>query len=149
MSQKNEIIGAIFPLNRDHSERIFEAKKNVFVKFSPFNLSVGQKLVFYVSREKVFIGKATICKVRKMTPKEVWEEYGDRLFLSQAELEEYASFSKIENKKRSVTELSVYELGNISRFKKPVAAFFQVTASGRYLDSDLLAKIENRERNAP
>jgi hypothetical protein len=51
----NDCVGVIFPILPEHSQRLFEGRKSVFVKYSarenlPRRLQSGSKLFLYQSR---------------------------------------------------------------------------------------------------
>lgn len=119
--QKN-IIGAIFPISIEHAKRLFDEKRNVFVKYTIMNkLEKNSKIIFYVSKEKVLMGEGTIEKIEKLQPEVAWARYGNQIFLNETEYQEYFSKSPIDGRKRKMVEITVFVLKNLKKFDLPVS----------------------------
>lgn len=128
-----ELAGFVFPIGSQHANSIFEKRKDVFVKFGRLRkLQAGAKAVFHVSGEKLLIGEAIIKNIERMTPEEVWKKYGTRLFLTRAELLEYARKSPL-GKERRKKELTVYVLAKVQKYKKPILPKRRMTIAGYYI----------------
>ena len=128
-----EIVGFVFPIRSHHANSIFEKGKDVFFKFGIglTKLKAGAKALFYVSGEKFLIGEAIIKSIERMTPEEVWEKYGTRLFLTRAELLQHARESPLG--KRRKKELWVYVLTGVRKYKKPMLPKRRMTPTGYYI----------------
>jgi hypothetical protein len=136
-----QIIGAIYPVTTEQASNIFDKGKTVFVKFTKMtNLKPNSKIIFYVTKEKVLYGEATIRSANRMSPLEVWGKYGKDLFLNQDEYERYSNWSSVEKKSRTNTELTVFVLKNLNRYKHS-PLFRGITPSGRYLSEEEYCKI--------
>lgn len=88
----NETMSMIFPLVPNQLQRFFEDRKTVFVKFTarqapPERLRIGSRLFFYESRRKQeVVGEARIAEISTGTIEQVLARFGDKLFLTQTEL---------------------------------------------------------------
>lgn len=127
-------VGYVFPIRPQHAKSIFDNGKEVFCKFGRklTKLKAGGKAVFYVSGEKLLIGEATIESIDRMTPEEAWEKYGTRLFLTRAELLEYARKTYF-GENRTTKELTVYVLTKVKKYKKPKLPKQIMTMAGHYI----------------
>lgn len=140
-------IGAIFPILREHSLNLFDRHRDVFAKFTKMNLKSGSTIVFYVSHEKLLIGEAKVGHMERLNPDEAWSRYKDRMFLDEEEYDKYARFSPINKRRRKMSEITVFELDNVKKYKKLVRSIYPVTSSGRYLTKKMIDKI--RSLSAP
>ena len=128
------IMGAIFPISPRNVDSLFDQKRSVFVKFTRFKkLEKGSKVVFYVSKKKTLIGEGTIAKVEKTKPETAWSRFGKQIFLNESEYNQYVAESPITGKDRKMTEITVFILRNLKKYKKPTMSMYNVTPSGRYL----------------
>jgi len=132
-----EILGFVFPIRLSHAKSIFEEGKEVFVKFGGRlnKLQAGAKVIFHVSGEKLLIGEATIKSIERTTPDEAWKKYGTRLFLTRAELLEYARKSPLGEERRK-KDLTVYVLTKVKKYKKPIFPKRRMTIAGYYIARD-------------
>jgi len=132
-----EIVGFVFPIRSHHANSIFEKGKDVFFKFGIelTKLKAGAKALFYISGEKFLIGEAIIKSIERMTSEEVWEKYGIRLFLTRAQLLEYARKTSL-GEKRKRKELSVYVLTKVKKYKKKIFPKRRMTIAGYYITKD-------------
>lgn len=137
-----ETVGYVFPIRSQHAIQIFEARKEVFVKFGlPFRkLKVGAKALFQVSGEKRLIGEAVIKSIERMTPEEAWEKYGTRLFLTREELLEYGRKTSL-GKERKAKQLTVFRLGGIRKYAKPIFPKRRMTIAGYYISENEYSKL--------
>ena len=130
-------MGFVFPIRPQHANSIFEKEKEVFVKFGGRlkKLQSGAKVIFHVSGEKFLIGEAIIKSIERMTSEEVWKRYGAKLFLTRAELLEYARRSPLGEERRK-KELTVYVLTKVKKYRKPVSPKRRMTIAGYYITRD-------------
>ena len=138
-----KIIGAIFPVLREHVSNLFGRDRGVFVKFTKLNLEIGSTIVFYVSREKLLVGEAKVDHIERLNPEVAWSRYKDRVFLDEEEYDEYVRVSPISKEERKMSEVTVFELENVRKYKRPVRSIYPVTSSGRYLTKEMIDKIRS------
>ena len=138
-----KIIGAIFPVLREHVSNLFGRDRGVFVKFTKLNLKSDSTIVFYVSGEKLLIGEAKVRHIEKLNPNAAWSRYKDRVFLDEEEYDKYVRVSPISKEERKMNEITVFELENVRKYKKPVRSIYPVTSSGRYLTKEMIDKIRS------
>ena len=138
-----KIIGVIFPVLREHVCNLFSRDRDVFVKFTKWNLESGSTIVFYVSREKLLIGEAKVGNVERLNPDVAWSRYKDRIFLDEGEYDKYVRVSPISKEERKMSEVTIFELENMRKYKKPVGSIYPVTPSGRYLTKEMIDKIRS------
>jgi hypothetical protein len=126
----------IFPLLPEHTRRFFEDGKTVFVKFfgkgsNPQRLRIGSRLFFYESeRNKEVVGEAKIVEINSETADTVLTKYGHTLFLTPAELDEYA-------KQRREKKMLVLVLKGAKRYKTPLKLKKSVTMAGQYMTAQM------------
>lgn len=138
MIRLSEIIGVTYPIPKQYMDRFFKEGKDVFVKPATTykELKPGMKFVFYQSREDTgYIGEAKIKRVTiTRNPLDLYETYGDRIFLKKEELKEYKksqeSWSK-DNKRRR--DWMAIELEDIKSYKNPIKPKRFVPVGGQYL----------------
>ena len=138
-----KIIGAVFPLLREHVSSLFGRDRDVFVKFTLLNLKKGYTIVFYVSGEKLLIGEAKVKHIERLDPDIAWSRYKDRVFLNKEEYGQYVRISPINNEERKMSKVTIFELENVMKYKKPVKSMYPVTPSGRYLTKKMIHKIRS------
>ena len=138
-----KIIGAIFPVLREHVSNLFGRNRDVFVKFTRLNLDSGSTIVFYVSGEKLLIGEARVGHIERLNPDVAWSRYKDRVFLDEEEYDQYVRISPISKEERKMSEVTVFKLENMRKYKKPVRSIYPVTSSGRYLTKEMINKIRS------
>ena len=141
-----KIIGAIFPVLREHISNLFGHDRDVFVKFTKLNLKNGSTIVFYVSREKLLIGEAEVRHVERLNPNIAWSHYKDRIFLDEEEYGKYVRISPIDESARKMNEITVFELKNVRKYEKPLNSIYRITPSGRYLTKEMIDKIRSLSR---
>ena len=139
------VSGAIYPISSGNVNSLFDQKRSVFVKFTKFKkLEKGSKIVFYVSKKKTLIGEGTIAKVEKIKPETAWSRFGKQIFLNESEYNQYVVKSPITQKDRKMTEITVFILRNLKRYKKPTMSMYNVTPSGRYLKPEEYQRIRKK-----
>lgn len=135
-----DTIGIIFPISEDHVERFFNGKKSVFVKFFgrdtiPERLQKGSRLFFYQSRsKKEVVGEAMIADVTSGRIEEMFVRYGDDLFLTRSELQEYAGTRKAKS-------MLVLVLQKVRRYTVPLRLDKSVTMAGQYMTKKMLENL--------
>lgn len=138
MVKKSKVIGVIYPLPESLIRRIFEKKKNIFVKFTTheptkktkMRLRDGIKLYIYQPRfEKTIVADAIICKYEYLNIKEVLKNYREKLIISKKELEEYS-------RGRELKKLLVLHLKDLRKYKQPVRMKKPITMAGQYVTLD-------------
>lgn len=128
------IIGAVFPISHAQAVKIFQEGKQAFAKYTKFGkLETNSKIIFYVSKEKKFVGEAVIDKIRCLSPEDAWSTYSNQLFLTQTEFEDYTSISPIGGKPRPRSELTVFLLKKVKKYRAGIPAKIKMTPSGSYL----------------
>lgn len=136
----SKIVGRIFPVLPQHLERIF-AGRNVFCKFigkGKPKLTPGMKILFYSSRgDRQVIGEATINSLEYLVAQEILRKYGDRLFITAEELNNY--FRK--RNRPADKELLVVILKQIKMYKKPYKLKKPLTMAGLNLTDKLYKEI--------
>ncbi len=131
--------GLVFPLYRDIIERAVEQDKDVFVKFSRRQIDEGEELYLYESGEngrRKIVAKAIVTGSQHLKPSEVKENYSDRVFQTEEELEDYI-------RGRGNKEMLVIELEDLQYLDHPVEAPGNLTVAGLYLDDERYEKLKN------
>jgi hypothetical protein len=142
-----DVFGAIFPISSENVSSLFDQRRSVFVKFSKFlKLKKGSKIVFYLSKEKKLVGEGKITKVEKMNPKIAWVRYKKQIFLNENEYNQYVEKSPISGKNRKMTEIAIFMLKDLKRYRNQIDCMFNVTPSGRYLTQEEYQRIAKRTR---
>jgi hypothetical protein len=120
----------IYPVLREHANEILSGK-NVFCKYvgkGVPSLDIGSRILLYVSHSNFeIVGEGRILKLEFMTPSEILEKHGERLFLSRKELSEY------QGNRPSDRRLLVATLSNIKKFGKPIRRSRPITMAGETL----------------
>jgi hypothetical protein len=131
-----QTIGIIFALFPHHIRRFLDENKSVFVKFygrkgMPSRIHPGSKLFFYESKgNKEIVGEATISAMSTETANDVVSKFGDALFLTSKELDEYA-------KNRQDRKMLVLILKSSKRYNRPMRIGKPITKAGRYMTDEL------------
>ena len=137
-----KIIGVTFPIPKQYMDRFFKEGKDVFVKPATVwkELKPGMRFVFYQSREDTgFVGEAKIKNIKLIDdPMEVFEMYGDRVFLTKEELKEYVKSQgrwKHVKSREIVKRMRwlVIELEDIRKYDKPIKPKRFVPVGGQYI----------------
>jgi len=133
----NTIIGAIFPVSMEHSNRIFKQSEVAFVKYSKFRkLERNLKIIFYVSKEKILSGEGTIEKIETLDPEIAWVRFGNKIFLNRDEFNHYAEKSPIRGAKRKMSKITVYLLKNLKKYSGRKKFTNGITPAGRYVSKN-------------
>jgi len=144
--QSAQIAGAIFPILRKHILNLFGQDRNVFAKFTRLNLENEATIVFYVSGEGLLIGEAKVNHIERLDPDAAWFRYKDRIFLDEEEFNTYARISPVSKDKRIMTEITVFELENVRKYKRSIRSIYAITPSGRYLTKGMIKQIRSLVR---
>jgi len=134
----SELVGVIYPIPLPYVSRVFAEKRNVFVKYlthsTSTKLTPRKKILFYASHgQKEIVGEAVIKKIEFLSPMEVLEKYGAKVFLKSDELMSYVSqqSSRTASKKMLVLVLSqLREYSKGVKWKKPISM------AGEYLTKE-------------
>ena len=136
------ITGVAFPIPKWFIERFFNRRKDVFIKPATIykELKPGMKFFFYQSREdQGFVGEAKIKDIKLIDdPMKVFEMYGDRVFLTKEELQEYVkSQARLKSfRSRGRTKKKrwlIIVLEDIRKYNKPVKPKKFIPVSGQYI----------------
>ena len=139
----SEIKGVKYPIPKQYMNRFFKEGKDVFVKPATVwkELKQGMKFVFYQSHEDTgFVGEAKIKRVVLMDdPMKLYESYGDRIFLTKEELNEFIKSQErwksgwksrgVEKKKKWMA----IELEDIKKYRNPIKPKRFISVGGQYL----------------
>jgi len=135
----SKIAGVIYPIPLRFIKRILSEKRNVFVRYLPHStcprLAPRSKILLYASRgQKEIVGEAMINKIEFLTPDEVLEKYGKKVFLNRDELMTCASqrSSRTTSKKMLTLVLSVPK-----KYSKGIKYKGHMTMAGEYLTEDI------------
>jgi hypothetical protein len=139
-----KIVGMVFPFPHKTVDRLLSKERDVVSKFGRFlHLSKGQRLQFYDSDVHAIVGEAKIEKVVHMDPMNVWETYGQRLFLNQDEFDKYISRTplgprdlKTPGSKRTPPKkkvMTVCVLSDPKKFQHPKKPTRKMNMIGHYL----------------
>jgi hypothetical protein len=135
-----KIIGVIYALPEKLANKIFNQKKDIFIKFlahktNNTKLERGHKLLIYVSgSNKKIIGEAIIKDIKFLSIKELMKKFQNRILLNKKELKNYSLF-------RRDKSLLVLILHKIKRYKKESSINFPITMNGRYITQKEYKKI--------
>jgi len=137
---RDDVEGIVFPILPNHLERFFEGGKSVFVKFvgrRDFSdkIQCGSKLFFYKSKgNKEVVGEARIVEVGTGTVDEALARFGDDLFLTRPELEEYAN-------NRKARRMLVLVLKDAKKYRTPLRLDKGLTMAGQYMTRAMYHKL--------
>jgi len=138
----DDIMGVVYALPSHMIQRFFEGK-DVFVKFTgqpSTRLVKGHRLFFYASHgQKHLLGEATIEKVDFLTPRQVIDQFGSRLFLSSDEVRQYVHR---QHSRKPDKSMLVLELRERRRYRKPIKFTEHMTMAGRYMTRNLYNKLK-------
>jgi hypothetical protein len=133
----SKIIGVIYPIPLKFVNRIFDDNRNVFVKYiaHPNHMRIAlRKILFYESQgNKEIVGEARIKANEFLTPLEVLEKYGDRVFLDRDELTKYASRRPLRTMSR---KMLVLVLTKPVKYSKRIKYEKPLTMAGKYLTKE-------------
>ncbi|MGD0549270.1 MAG: DUF365 domain-containing protein [Candidatus Bathyarchaeia archaeon] len=136
----SQILGIIFPLLPQHAERFLNQGKTVFVKFFgkeriPVRLQSGSRLFLYESRgNEEIVGEARIVRIDMLPVSEIVAVYGNRLFLTQSEFEDYVG-------NRRDKRMLVLVLEDARKYPVALKLGKSVTMAGRYMTRELYHQI--------
>ena len=135
---KEPKFAVIFPFSRDHIERILKGRDVICKYIGERNprLAPGSRVVFYASGGGYeLLGTAVIKDMALLGPDEIVAKYGDRLFISRFELDDYRGGRSFERK------LLVMELSKVRKFPRPIKLKTYVTMAGQTLDRTQYAQL--------
>jgi hypothetical protein len=143
-----KVVAAIYPVPSKFVSRIFDDRKQVFVKYTNHETSrlvPRNKVLFYASHERgEIVGEATIKAVEFLTPAEALEKHGDELFLNREELMSYVSQS---SSRTASKKMLVLAFSNPRKYPKAIRAKKPLTMAGQYLTEEeyqaLFEELEN------
>lgn len=95
MISVSKIVGIVFSVPANSVDRLFIDHRNVFVKYTArttnLRLTPKHRLILYASHgSKEVVGESVIEAIEFLTPREVFEKYANKVFLSKDELKEYS-----------------------------------------------------------
>ena len=129
----SDFIGVIFPIPQQFIERFLIDKKDVFVKFLPWestSLKEGQILLFYASHgTKKVVGEGIIKNIEFLKVSEVYKKYPNKLFLEKDELFEYVGY-------RTFKKILTIELSNIMKYEEPLITPIPITMAGLHITKE-------------
>jgi hypothetical protein len=138
-----QIVGVTHPIQKKHMDRFFAQGKDVFFKPATVyrHLKPEMKFIFYQSREDTgFVGEATIENIEMFDSlQQLVGRYGERIYLTMPELEDYTKMqSKWKKRRRVRTETRVrqwmaIELKDVLKYETPIKPRRPVPVSGQYL----------------
>lgn len=133
----SQIIGVVYPIPLQYVNRIFLQKRNVFVKYirgTNTKIQSGHKVIFYASHGlKEVVGEGTIDSIEFLTPDEVWQKHGEKIFLDKKELQEY-TFSQ--PNRTSTKKMLVITLRKLKKYKNGIKYLRRITMTGEYLTKE-------------
>jgi len=143
----SDVIGVAFPIPKSYISRFFDDGKTVFVKPATIfkELRAGMKFIFYQSHEDTgYVGEAIIKKtVILEDPFSFFKIYGDDIYLTKEELENYFEAKKtwtVTSKRRKSKPRKrrwiAIELDSITKYDTPIKPERFVPVSGQYIKSD-------------
>lgn len=132
--------GIIFPLYEEVIDRAISERKDVFVKFSNRKVESGMTLYLYETGEqgsRKIVARATVTDSQKLKPSKVRKEFGDQIFQSKEDFDEYT-------RGRGNKKMLVVETEGLERLDDPVEAVGNITVSGLYLDQEQVDRLEDK-----
>ena len=133
-------VGLIFTLPGEMLKRGLREGKDVFAKISNRSAEPGWTFYLYGSHDpRAVLAEATITKAHHMKARNVWEEYGERLFQERDEFNSYI-------RGRRHKDMLVLELENIKKYSEPVTPPGNITVAGLYVDEAMQKQIEKRKK---
>jgi hypothetical protein len=131
-----ELIGIIYPIPMNFSDRLFDGKTKVFVKYVAHNstqLAPKHKVIFYGSHgSKKLVGEGTIEKVEFLTPEGAITKYKEELFLTKDEIYDYVKRSPSRTPSK---EMLTLVLKRLKKYQRPIQYHKPITMAGQYLSS--------------
>jgi hypothetical protein len=131
----DRIIGVIFPVPQEFVDRLLVEQRNIFVKYVPRIASVQitpkQRLLLYASHgSKEIVGEGLIEEIQFLTPNEVLEKYGHKVFLDKDEL---TSYTRRQPNRDSSKKMLVLLLSKLRKYSYPKKFRRPITMVGQYL----------------
>lgn len=140
------MIGVIYPIPISFTERLFDGKTKVFVKYVAHNstqLAPKQKVIFYGSHgSKELVGEGTIEKVEFLTPEKAIAKYKDELFLTKDELYDYVKRSPNRTPSK---EMLTLVLKRLKKYHNPIQYHKPISMAGQYLNSNEYNSLMQKE----
>ena len=142
----HELIGVIYPIPINFTDRLFNGKTKVFVKYVAHNstqLAPKHKVIFYGSHgSKELVGEGIIEKVEFLTPEEAITKYKEELFLTKDEIYDYVkrSLSRTLSK-----EMLTLVLKRLKKYHRPIQYHKPITMAGQYLSSSEYNSLMQKE----
>jgi hypothetical protein len=137
----------IYPIPAKFVSRIFEDKRTVFVKFvaHPNTKTFSfRKILFYESQgSKEIVGEAVVKTIEVLTPLEVLEKYGKRVFLEENEL---LAYTKQQPSRTTSRKMQVMVLGRPLRFSKRIKYQEPMTMAGKSLTKEEYEKLTIQQK---
>ena len=144
------IAGIIFPILPEFLDRLLVENRFVFVKYLPRNetkVVPKSKLLFYVSRSsKEIVGEGRIEEILFLTPDEILEKYGNKVFLDRDELFRYVHKQP---KRKPSKEMLVLVLSRLKRYHHPVKYKKPISMAGQYLTETDYSELLKCANNMP
>jgi hypothetical protein len=137
----NDYVGVMFPILPEHCQRFFEGRKTVFVKYMsreslPRRLHSGSRLFLYQSRNnREIVGEARIVEMASATLEEVLARFGDDVFLTRTELEEYSGT-------RKGKRMLVLVLEEARKYASSLKLDKSITMAGQYMTKKTLRELK-------
>ena len=147
-----EIIGVAYPVPSNLLNRIFKEGKDVFIKHPTCfkQLKPGHKILFYASHEtRAIVGEATIKNIELMKIDQIYEKYGDRVFITKEEAKEYTKpLAERKGKRGKVRDLEflVIELETPRIFEKYYKPKRFIVVGGKYVTKKEYNEIKGKIR---
>ena len=127
----DKMIGAVYAIPLELSNRLFDGKNKVFVKVTGHGstkLVPKHKIVFYASHsEKKLIGEGIIENVEFLNPEEVLSKYKQELFIDEQQFRE-----NVGKRQRILT----LQLKGLRKYQQPIQSKEVITMAGKYLTAE-------------
>mgnify|MGYP000088288305 CR=1 FL=1 len=149
-----EIVGVAYPVPSNLLDRIFKEGKNVFIKHPTCykQLKPGRKVLFYASHEiRGIVGEAAIKNIELMKINQIYEKYGNKVFITKEEAKEYSKPFKTRRQagagKAREVKFLVLELQNVKKYDKPVKPKRFITVGGKYITKREYEEIKEKQND--
>jgi hypothetical protein len=144
---KNVAVAAVvFPVPERLVERLLSENRNVFVKYvartTNLRITPKNKLILYASHGSAeLVGEGIIQTIELLTPSEVLDKYGSKVFLDRDELMAYAT----QEPGRTLSKrMLVLALDKIKTYKPHIKWKKPMTMAGQYLTEEEYRKLRER-----
>ena len=137
--------GAIFPIQQQNVDPLFNQEKNVFVKFTNFTKLKKHMIIIFYSKKKL-IGEGTIQKTERIDPETAWNQYKNKIFLNKEEFEDYVNISPITKQERKKRNINIFHL-KLNKFKNPITCHYVINAAGQYISKEEYQTIKGISNN--